>query len=248
MSALQKMSAGFLTALGLICTGGWTWAQGTPAPRPGLTAQQTQKAVEIAQEAMVELRKKSEGANKPEVDHREYVVAVELLPAKRAESEAGGTSEKPEEAGQQPKEKVQGKEQVKSTGPLAVVTSYRYFDDVTVFATIDLGTGRVVDIESARHLRTPLSNEEYEDAQALAREKSDEVKALFKRFGDKLSVYPQFSQFTAKDEPRIHRVVHLTYRVGTKDLSYPRPVIDLTTREVSTPPPEASSKTREPRP
>ena len=57
----------------------------------------------------------------------------------------------------------------------------------------------------------------------MARERSEQVKALYQKFGDKLSVYPQFSQYTAKDDPRVHRVVHLTYRVGTKDLSYPRP-------------------------
>ncbi len=75
----------------------------------------------------------------------------------------------------------------------------------------------------------------------MAREKSDEVKQLYERFGDQLSVYPQFSQFTVKDDPRIHRVVHLTYRVGKRDLSYPRPQVDLTTREVETPAPSSPS-------
>jgi len=116
-----------------------------------------------------------------------------------------------------------------------------------VFATVDLGTGRVVNLEAAQHLRTPLSDEEYEEAKALAKERSEQVKALFQKFGDKLSVYPQFSQFTVKDDPRIHRVIHLTYRVGTKDLSYPRPFIDLTTRQVATPEPEAFPKPRPPR-
>ena len=64
------------------------------------------------------------------------------------------------------------------------------------------------------------------------------MKQLYERFGDQLSVYPQFSQFTVKDDPRVHRVVHLTYRVGKRDLSYPRPQVDLTTREVETPAPE----------
>ena len=123
-------------------------------------------------------------------------------------------------------------------GPLAIVTSYRYFDDITVFSTVDLGAGRIVKVEAAQHLRTALSDEEFEEAKALAREQSEEVKALYEKFGDKLTVYPQFSQFTVKDDPRIHRVVHLTYRVGKRDLSYPRPQVDLTTREVATPAPE----------
>ena len=46
------------------------------------------------------------------------------------------------------------------------------------------------------------------------------------------------SQFTVKGDPRVHRVVYLNYRVGKRDLSYPRPQVDLTTREVSIPAPE----------
>ena len=37
----------------------------------------------------------------------------------------------------------------------------------------------------------------------VARDKSDEVKRLYERFGDQLSVYPQFSQFTVKDDPGV---------------------------------------------
>ena len=108
------------------------------------------------------------------------------------------------------------------------MTSYRYFDDITVFSTVDLATNRVVKVEAAQHLRTPLSQTEFDEAKEMAREKSAEVKQLYERFGDQLSVYPQFSQFTVKDDPRVHRVVHLTYRVGKRDLSYPRPQVDLT--------------------
>ena len=93
---------------------------------------------------------------------------------------------------------------------------------------MDLKTNRVVKVEAAQHLRTPLSQSEFDQAQEMAREKSAEVKQLYERFGDQLSVYPQFSQFTVKDDPRVHRVVHLTYRVGKRDLSYPRPQVDLT--------------------
>ena len=91
--------------------------------------------------------------------------------------------------------------------------------------------------------RTPLSNGEFEEAQELAREKSDEVKQLYERFGKQLSVYPQFSQYTRRRRPaRGHRVVHLTYRVGKRDLSYPRPEVNLTTRKVEVPRPDVENE------
>jgi hypothetical protein len=196
-------------------------------PRPGLTAQQTKRAVEVARGTMQELRKKTEGANDPEADRREFIVNVELLDAKDEDSKEG--------------EAAKG-DATKTKGQRAVVTSYRYFDDLTVFSTVDLTTGNVVDVQASQHIPTPLSDGEYEEAIESAREKSDEVKRLYERFGDQLTVYPQFSQFTIKDDPRRHRVVHLNYRVGKRDLSYPRPQVDLTTREVTVPAPEAEPK------
>ncbi len=233
--------------------GGRAVAQGTQDLRPGLTAQQTEQAVELARGAMSELRKKTEGANAPDVDRREYVVAVEMLTA-APPAAARPAGPKPDSKTAEPKDsppagttkgQEPGRTQPSSKpGPLAVVTSYRYFDDITVFSTVDLGTGRVVDVQAAQHLRSALSDEEFEDAKALALERSRPVKELIERFGDKLVAYPQFSQYTAKGDPRVHRVLHLTYRVGTRDLSYPRPVVDLTTRTVETPGPEVFPQPR----
>jgi len=261
MSLGPRAATLVLTALGTIALARWADAQGTPSPRPGLTAQQTKEAIEISRGAMAELRKKTEGASNPDVDKREYVVGIELLAAgepSRTPGHGGSQGEgvKNEPAPGQPKEKEKDKEKTKSAtrkqgrppGPLAVVTSYRYFDDITVFATVDLGTGRVVEVQAAQHLRTALSEGEYEDAKAMARQRSEPVKELFEKFGEKLSVYPQFSQYTPKGDPRVHRVVHLTYRVGTKDLSYPRPMVDLTTREVVTPAPEEAPRSRRAKP
>lgn len=194
-------------------------------PRPGLTAQQAKQAVDRAREAMQEMRTRTEGAAEPEADRREYVVNVERLDAKDEDE-----PDKKKEAAR------------KEVRPRAVVTTYRYFDDLTVYSTIDLSTGKVIEVQAAQHIPTPLSDGEYEEAIGLARAKSDEVKRLYERFGDELTVYPQFSQFARKDDPRRHRVVHLNYRVGKRDLSYPRPQVDLTTRDVVVPAPEAEPK------
>jgi hypothetical protein len=213
-------------------------------PRPGLTAQQTKAAVDLAKGAMRELRKKTEGAAAPGADLREYIVGVELLSVGKTGASAQPDSGETAPAKPSPDEKPGDEPEAKTEGarPRAVVTSYRYFDDLTVFSTVDLATGRVVNVEAAQHLRTPLSDAEFEDAKELARDKSDAVKRLYERFGKELSVYPQFSQFTGKDDPRMNRVVHLTYRVGKRDLSYPRPEVNLTTNEVETPPPERDAE------
>jgi hypothetical protein len=234
-------------------------AQGPTRPRPGLTAQQTKEAVSITQGAMTELRKKTEGATNRDADRREYVVGVELLMSPDDENRPGNDSAaatggdapktKPEpEAEKKEDDKAKGKEDEKGKakatvpGTLAVVTWYRYFDDITVFSTVDLGKAKVVAVEAVQHLRTPLSNGEFEEAQELAREKSEEVKQLHERFGKQLSAYPQFSQYTREDDPRVVRVVHLTYRVGKRDLSYPRPEVNLTTRTVQVPRPDVENE------
>ena len=181
--------------------------------RAGLTAKQSQEAVKYAAPAMKELRKKTEGAQEPAADRREFVVGVERFKDKKS---SAGNADSPAKA---------------------VVTYYRYFDDLTVTAVVDLETGKTTSLDAAQHVRTPLSSEEYEAAKALAKEKSEEVKALFEKYGDKLSVYPQYSQYQPEGDPRNHRVVHLTYRVGKRDLSAPRPVVDLTTMTVDVPKP-----------
>jgi hypothetical protein len=248
--AVFAVSAGVVAA----ALGSDPKVQGPTRPRPGLTAQQTKEAVSLTKAAMTELRKKTEGATDRAADRREYIVGVELLSSPADENSTGGDAsatagEEPGKTKPAPEKKKENEEKGKNDekekgneklpGTLAVVTWYRYFDDITVFSTVDLSKGKVVAVEAIQHLRTPMSTDEFEEAQELAREKSDEVKQLFERFGKELSAYPQFSQFTLEDDPRVNRVVHLTYRVGKRDLSYPRPEVNLTTRKVEVPRPEA---------
>src|SRR4051812_8661497 len=159
MSLGSRAATLVLAALGTVALARWADAQGTPTPRPGLTAQQTKEAIEISRGAMAELRKKTDGASNPDVDRREYIVGIELLAAgepAKTPGDAGSQDEgaKNDPAPGQPKEKDKTKTATKkrgrAPGPLAVVTSYRYFDDITVFATVDIGTGRVVDLQAAQ--------------------------------------------------------------------------------------------------
>jgi hypothetical protein len=237
MSQKLEILCATVAAVSLVAlaSNGRASAQGEPPRvRPGLSVQQTKQAVDLAKGAMRELRKKTEGAARPGADAREYIVAVERLVPK--ESTAAGEKERPKDSAPQ---------REGTTGTLAVVTSYRYFDDMTVFSTVDLGTGRVVDVQAALHLRTPLSEAEFDEACELAKVHSDAVKELYERFGERVSVFPQFSQFRVKGDPRVQRVVHLSYRVGKRELSYPRPEVNLTTRQIETPPPEGRAPGRQ---
>lgn len=185
-------------------------AQEPTKARPGLTREQSTQAVKVSEAAVKGLRDKLPVADDPKADRREYVVGVEVLSEKEAAALKSPT---------------------KSTK--ALVTTYRYFDDTTILTTVDLATGKAVDVQTAQHMRTQLSDEEYLEAQKLAREQVADVKLIYAKIGeDDVDVFPQFSQYAPDGSETIHRVVHLTYRVKGRDLSAPKPMVDLTARTV----------------
>ena len=211
---------------------------GTDAPRRGLTAIQTRDAVRIAAGPLAEARKAAGAPAMFGADPREFVVGVERLAEK-----ANAFKFKDAPTGVAPGNPAPPEaDPAGGPPPRAVVISYRYDDDTTVYATVDLATGRTVDISSAQHMRTPLSDGEFEAAKALARDQVEEVRALQARYTGRIETYCQFSQYVPEGEERVHRVVHLLYRVDKRDLSAPRPVVDLTTRTVVVPPPEAEDR------
>ena len=134
-------------------------------PRPGLTAQQTKEAVNLAKGAMVELRKKTEGASTPGADLREYIVGVELLAPRNLSSKRENRRGSRRGRAPQAKPEQEEKQQEKAKGPGRWPSSPRIATSTTspCFRR-STGAGRVVKVEAAQHLRTPLSDGEFEEA------------------------------------------------------------------------------------
>jgi hypothetical protein len=116
---------------------------------------------------------------------------------------------------------------------------------VTIKRTVDVATGKQVgETEVLLNGRTPLAREELAEAIELAKEKSEAVQALYKKF-DKSAVHWEHLQMTINRKHEQHepgdRAVILTFTVTVpKDQTPPEPVrvIANVTKGVVTPAPQ----------
>lgn len=115
----------------------------------------------------------------------------------------------------------------------AVVTRYDYATGITTRTTVDLGTGKALDIRKDVNYPTPLADEELDQAIALARQKVSEFDAAMKAATpDEVSV----SHLAPVDnDPSSatygHRLVYLWVERPTRTR---RVLVDLSTNEVVT--------------
>ena len=189
-------------------------AQGQPpSPRPGLTAQQTKQAVELAQGAMVELRKKTEGAAGPDADRREYVVGVELLVAKEPTASRRRRSRTPRRSAKQPeKQKERESDRNRPPGPcwsprIAISTISPSFRRSTWGPAHRQRAGRPAHAHPA--LRRRIRGGQGVGARE-ERGSQEALRAIRRKAQRRSPVQPVH----VKDDPRTHRVVHLNYRIG----------------------------------
>jgi len=115
----------------------------------------------------------------------------------------------------------------------AIVTRYDYATGVTTRTTVDLGTGRALDVRKDVNYPTPLADEELDQAIALARQKVSEFDNAMKGAKpDDLSV----SHLAPVDnDPSSatygHRLVYLWVERPTRTR---RVLVDLSTNEIAT--------------
>ena len=115
----------------------------------------------------------------------------------------------------------------------ALVEHYRYEGDVTITSIVDLGpAARVLDVRTAEHVPTSLSNEEFEQARSLALADPRVAQAIAPA-RERIVIEP-LPLGTTNREDRFfgHRVVRLLFRVGADYLARPIVFVDLTDRRV----------------
>jgi Cu2+-containing amine oxidase len=122
----------------------------------------------------------------------------------------------------------------KSAGRRALVQHYRYAGDLTITSIVDLAGGnRVVDVRTAAHVPTPLSDEEFAAAREQAMQ-DPQVRAFTAR-REQVTLEPRIVRSTMREDPLYgHRVVEMFFRTPRGYLVHaPRVLVDLTAGRVT---------------
>lgn len=113
----------------------------------------------------------------------------------------------------------------------AVVMRYDYATGVTTRTTVDLASGKAVHVRQDANYPTPLAQEEYDQALALARRQTPEFDAIIKGAPqEELRIHTQMPLYDNPSHPRYgHRLVVLWIEAPTPSS---RITVDLSTNEV----------------
>ena len=113
-----------------------------------------------------------------------------------------------------------------------IVTHYRYEGNTVLQTSVDLGRRRVVSVETAAGLPTPLAPEETDAAVRLARG-HPEVQKFLARAGASVTLEPLVVHSGMPGDPAFkHRVVNVLFRQGGYYRNRPAVDVDLTTETV----------------
>jgi hypothetical protein len=117
----------------------------------------------------------------------------------------------------------------------AIAIYYRYEGDLAILVHVNVGAGKVTQVEAVPHLPTSLTDEELAEAQKLARANPEVARALaLYTEGPKIEVDAQMALTVEPKDPNYHhRVVRLNFRRGREYLlRVPTVDVDLTTGTV----------------
>jgi hypothetical protein len=117
----------------------------------------------------------------------------------------------------------------------AIAIYYRYEGDLGILVHVDVGAGKVTQVEAVPHLPTSLADEELAEAEKLARADPAVARALARYAdGPKIEVDAQMALTVDPKDPNYHhRVVRLNFRRGREYLlRVPTVDVDLTTGTV----------------
>ena len=116
---------------------------------------------------------------------------------------------------------------------MARVIHYRVEGDLTVYAVVDLDKGEIVDVRSATHVPTPLSQEEFERARGMALADA-RVAAKLGDAKETVVVEPMLLRTLDRSDPAFgHRVLRLLFRDGRDYRTEPIVYVDLTSDSVT---------------